>query len=90
MPQRYQNISICLESVQSPVHLLAEVPWARVPYRTSQTSQVKTPNGVSWCTNPGFPLKGSVSEPESEAWVEVVPYLSYPEGVAYNQLLGMS
>ena len=36
------------------------------------------------------PLKGSVSEPEGEAWVEVVPYLSYPEGVAYNQLLGMS
>ena len=85
MPQRYQNISISSESVQSPVHLLAEVPWAWVLSRTSEN-----PGGVSWCTNPSFPLKGSVSEPEGEAWVEVVPYLSYPEGVAYNQLLGMS
>lgn len=97
MPQRYQNISISSESVQSPVHLLAEVPWARVPDRTgqtdrtSQTSRIgENPGGVLWCTNPSFPLKGSVSEPEGEAWVEVGPYLSYPEGVAYNQLLGMS
>ena len=32
----------------------------------------ENPEGVSWCNNPGFPLKGSVSEPEGEAWVAMV------------------
>ena len=27
----------------------------------------ENPGGVSWCNNPSFPLKGSVSEPEDEA-----------------------
>ena len=28
----------------------------------------ENPEGVSWPNNPSFPLKGSVSEPEGEAW----------------------
>ena len=43
----------------------------------------ENPEGVSWCINPSFPLKGSVSEPEGEAWEAEVPLPCYPEGVAY-------
>ena len=45
------------------------------------------PEGVSWCINPSFPLKGSVSEPEGEAWEAEVSSPCYPEGVAYTPSL---
>ena len=47
----------------------------------------ENPEGVSWRINPSFPLKGSVSEPEGEAWVAEVPSSRYPEGVAYTSPL---
>ena len=45
----------------------------------------KNPEGVSRCINPSFPLKGSVSEPEGEAWEARLPKPHYPEGVAYTR-----